>query len=68
MSGTAFRRLLKEKRIRVLDVAYETKLNPQTVYNFMKGDEVNASTRDRLEKYAQALLSTPSGGKLATAG
>lgn len=55
MDGRTFKQLLDEHRKVILDVAYETKLAPQTVYNFVNGDRVTRRTRQTLEEYAQKL-------------
>jgi hypothetical protein len=55
MDGAEFKQLLDESNKAVLDVAYETKLAPQTVYNFIKKKRMTRSNRRVLEEYAEKL-------------
>jgi hypothetical protein len=67
MSGLEFDELRKRFKKRVLDVSYETKLSPQTVYNFINGENSNPSTQDLLRRYAEALLEAEASKQKATA-
>jgi IS30 family transposase len=63
MSGSDFKALLTANKKKVLDVWAETKLSPQTIYNFINGEDVNESTKEALLRYAQKLQAARTGVK-----
>jgi hypothetical protein len=65
MSGSDFKKLIEACDKRVLDVSYETKFAPQTIYNFMNGEPVTRRTRDALIAYAKRLARSSKEAKTA---
>lgn len=66
MSSTDLKRFLDARGLSVIDVAAATKIHPQTITRFLKGQTVQKSTLFMLETYVKQVQAKISGAKTAT--
>lgn len=52
MTPKQFRAWMKQQDLRVADVASATRLSTNTIYAFLRGDSVQISTKDHLNRFA----------------